>query len=380
MGETTIEMTRVERISFTNFRSYDRLDLCDLGHTTVLLGSNAAGKTNVIEGVQLVTAFSSFRHPAVSELIKEGTCCGRIDALVRSNRRLFDLDLVIEEGKRSYRLHGKARRPSDLRTSLSAVAFSPDDLSIAKEGDAYRRAAFDDIGEQLSANYCQVRKDYAQALRQKNRLLKDEAQDKLIDAADDMIAYVGAQFTAYRSALLERLTPLVRKRYQELSSGEELSIVYSPSWECSDRDISSVSAYRISRHDAARFLSEALERKRKEERRRKRSLVGPHTDAISFVLQGRKVSTFASQGQQRSVVLALKLAEVDLIEEVLHIQPVLLLDDVMSELDENRRTALSQMVLGSMQSFITTTNLSYFSDEVLAEANIIELPQGRKRL
>ena len=134
---------------------------------------------------------------------------------------------------------------------------------------------------------------------------------------------------------------------------------------------------RLGRDEARAALAEAIERRRAEERARRRALVGPHADKVEFFVDGRDASVYASQGQQRSIVLALKLAEVAVIEDVLGSRPVLLLDDVMSELDEHRRRMFLEHVKQDTQTFITTTNLSYFDDELLGRARVVTLERTR---
>ena len=382
----------VDRIAFDQFRSYDHFELSGIGRLTVLVGENAVGKTNAVEGIQLVTALSSFRRPRVADLVKEGERAARVEASLSGGGRLLEVSLEIEGGMRRYRLNGKPKRAADLKGTAPAVSFSPDDLLIAKGGGSARRAAIDDLGGQLSPRYLRLRSDYGRVVRQKNRLLKEGAPDELLASANDMVVLAGSQMTAYRSALVSRLAPIASSRYGELSGAESFTMAYRPSWDRlppashgghSDREAADAggggSPVRIGRDDAASALRAAIDQRAAEERARRRAVVGPHTDDVSFLLDGRDASTFASQGQQRSIVLALKLAEASLIEEMLHARPILLLDDVMSELDARRREALSAAILDGMQSFVTTTNLSYFSEEVLAAADVVELPRGRRR-
>ena len=368
---------RVERVALERFRSYDRFELDSLGRLTVIVGPNAAGKTNLIEGIQLVTALSSFRHPVISELVKEGEENGRVEAEFSDGNRLLDIELTLSAGKRLYALNGKPKRPAALKGVMPAVSFSPDDLSIVKGGEAARRRLLDDMGDQLSPRYYRVRRDYERIVRQKNSLLKNEASDDLLEASTEMLIQVGARLSAYRAALVARLSPLVEKRYRDLSPSESLTVTYVPSW-LRDGEEGLRSGERLERSEAAASLSAVMAARRDEERSRRRSIVGPHADGLAMEIDGKTARSFASQGQQRSIVLALKLGEVDLVEEMLSVKPILLLDDVMSELDGARRDALSTMLLSDMQSFVTTTNLSYFSDGVLSSADVVVLPEGKR--
>lgn len=363
----------IKRILFKNFRSYESFELSNIGALTVLAGPNAVGKTNVVEGVQLLTALSSFRHATVDQLVQEGRNQAFLDIDLTDGNRQLTLSLHINEGKRSYSLNGKAKRPADLKGVIPSVVFTPDDLELAKGSSTPRRAALDALGSQLSSNHYVIKRDYEKVVRYKNRLLKEEAPQALIDSIDDTLVTCGAQLTCYRSALFEKLAPMMQSYYDTIADGrEKFQACYIPSWE--KYDPTQPTSFSCNRDSAREALSRTLEIRRGEERVRRRSLVGPHADHLEFFIAGRNASLYGSQGQQRSIVLAYKLAEVSIIQEILHQKPVLLLDDVMSELDATRRAALMSFIEDDIQTFITTTNLSYFDEALLARARVIELP------
>lgn len=344
----------IERITLQRFRSYEELHLDDIGELTIFFGANAVGKTNIIEGIQLLTALCSFRNSKSSELIKKGHETGRAVVDVTDGNRHLEIALTLEERKRTYLLNGKKKRTRDLKGLVPSVIFTPDELTLIKGSNAGRRAELDSIGTQLNTNYYQILKDFEKILRHKNKLLKDEAPAELVDAINEMFAKVGEQLTNYRHALFERLMPYIVDAYKEIAGGNEvLSGSYIESWEGD--------------------LSEALAYLRENELTRKRTLVGPHLDSVLFMIDGMDASVYASQGQQRSIVLALKLAEAQLVEDMLDQLPILLLDDVMSELDGSRRDALVSSLMRGKQTFITTANINYFDQRVIDAAQIIEI-------
>ena len=364
---------RIERISFRNFRNYERFELSDLGSLTVLVGPNAVGKTNVVEGIQLLTALQSFRRPTLEQMVRHGSDFARLDADVSDGSRALALSLQVSEGKKRYLLNGKGKRTADLKGLVPSVAFTPDDLELAKGASVPRRAALDALGSQLSANHYVIKKDYEKVVRYKNRLLKEEASADLVASIDETLVTCGAQLACYRSALFEKLAPIVRSYYATIADGrEDMDLCYVPSWE--DHDPSVPVTYSFGRDEARERLQRQLSRRRGDERARKRALVGPHADHVEFFIGGRNAALYGSQGQQRSIVLAFKLAEAALIRDMLGQKPVLLLDDVMSELDAGRRNALVSFIEGDIQTFITTTNLAYFDEELLARARVVELP------
>lgn len=377
----------IESLVFRNFRNYETLVLGGLGEITVLVGQNAIGKTNIIEGVQLLTALTSFRHATRDQLIRHGSESARLEAAVSDGNRALEITLALDDKSRKYQLNGKAKRPGDLKGLVPSVIFTPDDLDLVKGSMTGRRAALDTLGSQVNKNYYALRRDYEKVIRHKNRLLKDEADPALVEAINEMVVTCGAQLVCYRTALFARLVPHIVEKYRQISQGREmLSAVYVPSWArvaATANAAGSPPAFvapspeehtPLQRDEARESLARALHERAGEERRRGRAVVGPHADEITFLLDSQDASLFGSQGQQRSIVLAYKLAEAAVIEEVLEQKPVLLLDDVMSELDGTRRAALVEAMERGSQTFITTANLAYFDRDMLNRSNVVSLP------
>ncbi len=369
---------RITDIHLHNFRSYEDFRLEGIGDLTILAGPNAAGKTNAIEALQLLTATSSFRNATGTELVRRGEGTARISCSVTDGQRELDRALAISEGKRTYMLNGKRRRPKDLRGTLPSVTFTPDDLNLAKGSDRVRRHELDLVGSQVNANYYQIVRDYEKILRHKNRLLADEAPSALLDATNELFAKIGEQLTSYRRALFARLEPKIAAHYASISGGREpLTADYRASFETdgiepeATHDIAASES--VSLPTSVSTLRAAIEACQGDERRRHRALVGPHLDAVRISLDGLDSTKFASQGQQRSIVLSIKLAEAEVIEDILDQLPVLLLDDVMSELDAQRRAALVETLLEGKQAFITTAHVDYFDTEMLDRARLVEL-------
>lgn len=347
----------IKSIHLCDFRLFRNFRLDDLGRLTVFVGPNAVGKTSIIEGIQLLTALSSLRHSSAEEMIRFGAESARVEARATDGNRQLNIALSLAGRSRKYTLNGKAKRATDLRGIIPAVTFSPDDLELVKGSHGNRRRALDQLGVQLNANYLQLVHDFEKIQRHKNKLLKDGAPLPLLDAVNETFVRVSAQLTNYRRRMFERLLPHMQQMYGKIAGSskdcsEELSGVYS----------------------ASANLHEAITLRMAEERARGRALEGAHLDRIDLTIDSLNAQRFASQGQQRSLVLAWKLAEVELVEEMLGQPPILLLDDVMSELDATRRAALMDYLSSDLQTFITTANEDYFTKDMLAMANIIRLP------
>lgn len=356
----------VTSLELRDFRNYEELRITPDPGLTLLVGPNATGKTNVIEAIQLLTAAVSFRRPLWAETVRWGANEARLKMGASGDGRSLEVEMsVTSEGRRLYRINGKPKRlMSEVAGILPCVVFTPDDLRMVKDAAEKRRAAVDGVGDQLSAAYRSSRAQYERVLRQRNRLLKeDHRDDGLLRLWTDRLVESGAAYTARRRRLFERLAEKMSEVYFMLAGKEELVARYRASWEGAvpegegDREA----------------MEEALKLKRPEEKRRRVSLVGPHRDEISFSINGRDARSFASQGQQRTIALAWKLAEVRVITEVGGQPPILLLDDVMSELDETRRHALTRFVGEAAQTLVTTTNLGYFDPELVRRAKTVNL-------
>jgi DNA replication and repair protein RecF len=359
---------RITRLELTDFRNYKRFTLEPSPSLTVLVGPNAAGKTNAIEAIQLVTAARSFRRPEFTDLVRVGSAEARVALRAEDGPRLLETELrVTDEGKRSYSVNGQPRhRHSDVAGLLPSVVFSPDDLAMVKGPAERRRAAIDELGDQISPTYGSLRRDYGRVVRQRNTLLREGASGVSLEVWDEQVASLGSRLLVHRVGLLNRTMAHASRRYSEMTDGETLDYEYV------DR-CGLASCPSLQPQDVAAAIREQMGLRRLEEQRRAITLVGPHRDDISLRVDGKDARSFGSQGQQRTIALAWKLAEVEMIEEVLRRKPVLLLDDVMSELDADRRAALSRVVAGEIQTVVSTTTVAYFTNETLDSATIVYL-------
>lgn len=372
---------RISSFKLERFRNHEVFSLPDVGDLTIFIGRNGIGKTNVLEAIDLLASTTSFRHARTDQLIASGHDMATVRMDVGDSNRQLAFALNLEAGKKSYSINGKAKSASSVRGILPAISFTPDDLELAKKSSSLKRDALDLLGSQLSANYHVVVRDYAKALRYKNRLLKDEAPRTLVEALDETLVVCASQLFCYRLSLFEKVMKHAQAYYREISQTDErFAASYLASWEVDSRINAELSAAEPvtgptirKREDVKEALFEAFAQHADEERARKRSVIGPHNDKIRFFLGGRDVSDFASQGQQRSIVLAWKLAEVELVCDTLGVKPVLLLDDVMSELDDFRRNMLVKAVGHDIQTFITATDLAPFNEELLSRAKIVDM-------
>lgn len=345
------------------YRSFEEFTL-DLGPgVTVLVGRNAVGKTNLVEALQLLTAATSFRKPAAAELVRHGSGTARASLSLTGEGRLLDHAFEVEDGRRRFVRNGKRTNAAGIRGVLPSVLFCPDHLDMVKRSASVRRDALDGFGVQLNTQYARLLSAYERTVEQRNNLLRDCPRPDLLDVWDESLAATGAALLSHRLALLARIRAHFVEVYRAIAPHEEPDVAYR----------STIGSVEGDRDELAARFAVSLRADRDEQIRRACTLIGPHRDEIVFTIDGRPARDFGSQGQQRSVVLAWKIAEVQVTRDILGRYPLLLLDDVMSELDAARRERIVGFVGDEIQTVITTTNLGYFSDDILTRAKVVRI-------
>lgn len=340
----------IRRLRLSDFRNYAWAELSPARGVTVLHGANAQGKTNLIEAVYLCCVGRSHRTRRDAELIRWGASAAQVAIEVERREGVEDVSVRIgtEEGRRKQiRVNeSPVQRIGELMGHVNAVLFSPEDLRIVKEGPDGRRRFLDMEISQLQPAYFYALQRYVRALNQRNGLLRqlavhrDKALLETLDEWDALLVDAGAQIVERRVAYLARLDDAARETHRSLSGGAEI-LTLSYQRRAEDRE----------------SLSNLLRAARGEDLRRATTTIGPHRDDYRIQLNGRDAKAFASQGQQRTIALSLKLAEIEVMQEAIGEWPILLLDDVMSELDIHRRQMLLTRI-EHVQTLITCTHLS----------------------
>lgn len=356
------------RLTLDDWRNFEHLELVPSSGMTILYGQNAAGKTNAIEALQLLTAGISFRRPHVLDLVREGESAARAALTLMGDGRVVDMAVRVTNGKRRFERNGKKCPAAEVPQTLMSVLFNPDDLSFVKRGASYRRDELDGFGRQANRGYGRLLAAYQRTIEQRNHLLREEHPDlSMLAAWDASAAAGGASLLSARLRLFCRLRDHLVKAYGEIAPGERLTCTYESSLGAEHELV------EASRELLTKRLMGALETTRQESLRRQQTTVGPQRDEMIFCIDGRDARTFGSQGQQRSIVLAWKMAEVRLAHEIVGQMPLFLLDDVMSELDVRRRETMTRFVQDGVQTVVTTTNLGYFPQELLDRARVVHV-------
>ncbi len=355
----------IDRIELSQFRSYDHFETEFNPGISVVVGPNAVGKTNLVEAIQLTTTTESFRRPRPFDLVRQGQAAAKVSMWAAGEDDRLDVVMSVEGNRRTYEINGKKKAPKELLGRLPCVVFTPDDLFMVKGPAEERRRTVDEAGVQLSAGYAHLRAEYSRVLRQRNAALKSHPDPTQMEALDQQLMELGTRLFEHRRGLTEKLSERAGQLYEAMADQESLQVRIVPSWERAGTEAGEGETQTV--------FARALADSKRIETARATTIIGPHRDDLLFTVASRDARTHASQGQQRTAALAWKLAEVGLIEEITGKKPLVLLDDVMSELDKRRREALTGVLSQTNQTIITTTNLQYFDEDVLSEASILEL-------
>ncbi len=340
-------------LQLRGFRNYQELDIHFSPGLNVIYGDNAQGKTNLLEAIYLLATGKSHRTSRDHELIHEHMNALLARATVERKTGELSLELSLaRDSRKQLKINGiSEKKIARLVGNMTAVFFSPDDLQLLKGPPAGRRRFLDIELSQISQNYLYHLIHYNRTLSHRNTLLKQEPLDtEMLAVYTDQLIATGAQLIARRSRAVKRLSVLAANYHKLLSQGkEELQLEYQSQGAEPDQVPSP--------EEAAERLYSQIQQRQREEARRQVTLVGPHRDDVGFRINGRDARQYGSQGQQRTAVLSLKLAELQFMYEELGEYPILLLDDVASELDPHRRNYLLNAVQDGIQTFVSCTDL-----------------------
>lgn len=340
---------KIKRLELENFRNYDNeaFEFCD--NINVLYGKNGQGKTNVIEALYFFCNGRSYRVSKEKDTVKNGRDYANLKILFESSKRKNIGEIHLENSK-MIKLNGiNIQKLSELIGNLKAVIFTPDFLELIKDGPSKRRNFLDNFISQIYPLYFKNLVNYYKVLKQKNISLKNKSvSEQMLDVWNESLAKYGSIVCGYRSKMIEKLCPYVKKYQGEMSENKEnLQLIYMPSVKEKFYD--------------SEYFYKVLEKNKEREKEAGFSLIGPNRDDFDFIINGKEMKIYGSQGQMRTAVLSLILAQCELINEIFNEYPVLLLDDIMSELDEKRRRYLMNEIKDK-QVIITCTEKESFGN------------------
>ena len=354
----------VKSVEFSNFRNYDLLKLHFDEGTNILYGDNAQGKTNILEGIYLSGTTKSHKGSKDKEMIQFEKEESHIRSIVKKNEKEYRIDMHLRRNGTKGVAVNKVpiKKASELFGILNIVFFSPEDLNIIKNGPSERRRFIDCELCQLDKLYLSDLSRYNKVLNQRNKLLKDiNFRHDLIDTLpmwDVQLLECGRNIIKKRKEFISEINEIVKDIHSKISGGkEELTLIYEPNID----DI---------------FFEDELLKNKNRDLKLCQTTVGPHRDDILFSIKGIDIRKYGSQGQQRTSALSLKLSEIDFVKKSINSTPVLLLDDVLSELDSNRQNYLLNSIT-DIQTMITCTGLEEFVRNRFEINKVFQVVNGR---
>lgn len=360
----------IDQLCLKNYRNYESFCTDLKAGLNLIIGKNAVGKTNLLEAIYFLENGCSHRTNNHQEIIRWNEEFSVVKAsLQRMDRDMSVEATIVKNGKKQIKVNGVVQKGFKGKVRpVTAVIFTPDHLKIVKEMPEHRRAYIDDILEKIKADYKYWRQQYLKVLRQRNMLLKKvytgQMRENIIDYWDKQLIDAGIKIITARRDTIKRLEHLSWQAYMKMAGTEvELVLKYENQLLLEEEVETSLEL---------RYIDE-LRKKRKAEIERGLTLVGPHRDDVGIYINGIDMRTYGSQGEQRSAALALKMAELSILTESIKETPLLLLDDVMSELDEARRQMFMGNINNGTQTIITSTNMDYFNESDLNDANILRI-------
>ncbi|MDO5028175.1 MAG: DNA replication/repair protein RecF [Bacillota bacterium] len=366
---------KIKEINIKNFRNYSDLFLQPNKNINVFVGKNASGKTNILEGISILISGKSFRTTRDKEILKFQEDFFEISALIEKSGLDKDYYLRYEKDKKKkYQINlSNISSLQELRMSSPLVSFVPEDLEIVKDGPALRRKFMDSAISNLDFIYRYNLKKYKNILKEKNSLLKERNKglntNLLFQAYNIQLASLGAYIIQARKEFLDQLNEKIKDLHLDLSAGKEnLYLLYQ-------NPLGQIANIKDLEKNLYSQMMEALER----DLYVKYSTFGPHRDDFDILTNNISLKTYGSQGQKRTAVLSMKLIEIDLISQKRSLRPIVLLDDVFSELDSFRRKKLIDN-LSKSQSFITMADEKYLDEFSDVSSNIYLVNDGKIKL
>ncbi len=367
----------IKKLGIKNFRNYADLEVEFNSNKILFIGKNAQGKTNILEAVYYLSALDSLRAKTDAELIK----WGEDSCLLKADIRKFDIDVELEvfinpPNRKKLKVNGISKnKSSEFISNISAVCFTVNDLLLLRGSPDDRRKWLDLAISQIFPAYLERLNKYNKVRMQKNNYLKElkgnlNSDTAMLDIWNEQLAITGSNVIYIRLNFLYELQKLAKEKHKHISSDENLTISYNSSIL---GDIDCSNKYGNNIEYILENFKNKLEEKKPEEIIRAQSIVGAHRDDVSFFINAFEAKKYASQGQQRTIVLSLKLGELELIKDKINTNAVLLLDDVLAELDDVRQNFLLDAIGTETQTIITSVDTLHFRDEYLNNVEIFDI-------
>ena len=371
---------RIKSLKLLYFRNYLSMNIDVHPSLNVLVGNNANGKTNIIESIFCLALGRSYRTKSDSECIMFGETATAMSCVVNKNDKNLDIMLGISNKGKSAKIAGvKKTKLTDFVGELNVVLFSPEDLQLVKGSPSLRREFINREFYQFSRIYHKYYLMYQHLLKQRNSYLKDmrkNPKDEMslayLETLTSQLAKVAIYITKERVSFVQDISELTYKNMMNISNGQESLKIRYKSSVLESLNIADITDEGFTEEN----LTKVMMKKFFDDIMRGSTKIGPHQDDLEFYINDLDAKMYASQGQQRSIVLSLKLAEINYLKSKTGTYPVLLLDDVLSELDKNRQLKLLDAINENVQTFITTPSISDIKEDLLKKAKVFKIENG----
>ena len=364
---------RIEHLRLTNFRNYQTLDLDFNPNVNIFIGDNGKGKTNILESIYVLSLTKTNRYGLEDNLIKFNEELAKIEGLINCDDLVKKQEIKLSKKKKQIFINNKeVRRIKDYISNFCVISFTPEDLEIVKGSPNIRRNMINIDISQLQNNYISYLNEFNQIVKIRNEYLKKMNLDgnsdiRYLDVVNEKMIDVGIKIYEYRYNFFRKINELLPKIFKKLTNLDNLQIKYDTNIDLNNFDYEKIkNNYEIK-----------LKKNFKIEMMQGVTLTGPHRDDFSFDLNDLDMKNFASQGQQRLAIIALKIAEIYLFKEELGEYPVLLLDDIFSEIDTKKRNKIIKFLLKDIQSIITTTDINDIESKLVENAKIFKVNNNK---
>ena len=371
---------KIKELKLLYFRNYTSLNIDTHPSLNIFFGDNANGKTNIIESIFCLSLGKSYRTKSDTECIMFGETAAAMSCVLNKNNKNLDIMLGISNKGKSAKIAGvKKSKLTEFVGELNVVLFSPEDLQIVKGSPSLRREFINREFYQFSRIYHKYHLMYQHLLKQRNSYLKDmkkNPKDEIsltyLETLTIQLVKLAMYITRERISFVEDIAKLAYENMLNISNGNEILEIKYKSSILDALGISSVSDAKFNEEN----IVELMMKKSLDDIMRGNTKIGPHQDDLEFFINNLEARTYASQGQQRSIVLSLKLSEIHYLKQKTGDTPVLLLDDVLSELDKNRQLKLLEAINENVQTFITTPSITDIKEDLLEKAKVFKIDKG----
>lgn len=358
----------LKKIELVNFRNYDKLNLKLKKSINIIYGKNGQGKTNLLESIYILGLTKSHRFFIDNNLIKKNATTAKIKGVLNKNKIDYKFEIIITNNSKVIKIDNKIiQKVSDYVSQMNVIIFYPEDLELVKGSPIVRRKFLNLELSQINLNYFNILNDYQKLLKMRNEYLKNNNyNDSYYEILENYYINASVEIYKLRHKFIEKLNEYAKEIYFNVSGLKDFNIKYDPNIEIKEYTTEQIT----------KSLKHNLYKLKQKEQKLGISLVGPHRDDIVFNLKDSNLKLYGSQGQQRLAVIAVKLAEIEIFKKYLNDTPILLLDDVFSELDTNKKTLLLKYINSNIQTIITTTDLRTINNKIVNNSKIIKINNG----